>query len=113
MKRIAVISILLASAFFLGRFTGPDGERDPSGDRSSQKAMQQSMQAAPAYYTCSMHPQVRSIDPEAKCPICAMDLIPLVKGGEASDPGAIKLSNEAMALANVSTTFVSRDKPVR
>ncbi|HEX4342387.1 MAG TPA: efflux RND transporter periplasmic adaptor subunit [Verrucomicrobiae bacterium] len=31
------------------------------------------------YYTCTMHPSVRSQDPRAKCPICSMDLVPVVK----------------------------------
>ena len=28
------------------------------------------------YYTCTMHPSVRSHDPNGKCPICSMDLGP-------------------------------------
>ncbi len=35
-----------------------------------------------AYYTCTMHPSVRSQDPNGKCPICGMDLVP-VKGAPA------------------------------
>jgi membrane fusion protein, copper/silver efflux system len=31
------------------------------------------------YYTCAMHPSVKSHDPHAKCPICKMDLIPVPK----------------------------------
>jgi membrane fusion protein, copper/silver efflux system len=31
------------------------------------------------YYTCAMHPSVRSQDPKGKCPICGMDLIPVKK----------------------------------
>jgi len=35
------------------------------------------------YYTCTMHPSVHSKDP-GKCPICSMDLVPVLKkGGEA------------------------------
>src|SRR6267143_3064004 len=30
-----------------------------------------------AYYTCTMHPSVKSQDPKAKCPICGMDLVPV------------------------------------
>ncbi len=34
-----------------------------------------------SYWTCSMHPQVRS-DKPGKCPVCAMELIPIYKGEE-------------------------------
>ena len=30
------------------------------------------------YYTCTMHPSVHSKDP-GKCPICSMDLVPVMK----------------------------------
>ncbi|HEX4084866.1 MAG TPA: efflux RND transporter periplasmic adaptor subunit [Chthoniobacteraceae bacterium] len=33
------------------------------------------------YYTCTMHPSVRSYDPHGKCPICGMDLVPVYKKG--------------------------------
>lgn len=35
------------------------------------------------YYTCTMHPSVKSQDPKAKCPICGMDLVPVMKKGAA------------------------------
>lgn len=66
-------------------------------------------------WTCSMHPQIR-MDKPGKCPICAMDLIPLKKNsGENTsvDPSAIQLSDEAAALADVQTTRISREKPVK
>ena len=62
-----------------------------------------------------MHPQIRQ-DKPGKCPICAMDLIPVRKGsggGENSDPKAIQLSEEAAALADVQTSKVSRENPVK
>ncbi len=33
------------------------------------------------YYTCTMHPSVKSQDPNGKCPICSMDLVPVMKKG--------------------------------
>ncbi len=36
------------------------------------------------YYTCTMHPSVRSQDPHGKCPICSMDLVPVFKKGAAA-----------------------------
>src|SRR5579863_7860034 len=38
------------------------------------------------YYTCTMHPSVKSQDPKAKCPICSMDLVPVMKRGAAGAP---------------------------
>lgn len=48
--------------------------------------------AAPAapgdidYYTCTMHPSVRSQDPDGKCPICGMDLVPVKKAPPRAGP---------------------------
>lgn len=66
-------------------------------------------------WTCSMHPQIRQ-DKPGKCPICAMDLIPVRKSSfsdKATDPNAIQLSEEAAALADVQTSKVSRQNPVK
>lgn len=66
-------------------------------------------------WTCSMHPQIRQ-DKPGKCPICAMDLIPVRKSSfsdKAIDLNAIQLSEEAAALADVQTSKVSRQNPVK
>lgn len=66
-------------------------------------------------WTCSMHPQIRQ-DKPGKCPICAMDLIPVRKSSfsdKAIDPNTIQLSEEAAALADVQTSKVSRQNPVK
>ena len=44
--------------------------------RSAQQAKGASSNVA--YYTCTMHPFVRSQDPQGKCPICGMDLVPVM-----------------------------------
>ena len=36
------------------------------------------------YYTCTMHPSVHLHDPDAKCPVCGMNLVPIMKHGAAS-----------------------------
>lgn len=67
-------------------------------------------------WTCSMHPHIR-MDKPGKCPICAMDLIPLTQSSTAEmDPAAVHLTKEAAQLANVLTSVVSRqntEKEVR
>jgi len=62
-------------------------------------------------WTCSMHPNIR-MDKPGKCPICAMDLIPLSSmSSSGSDVMAIHLTKEAAQLANVQTSVVSRENP--
>ncbi len=39
------------------------------------------------YYTCTMHPSVHANEP-GKCPICSMDLVPVMKRGDARKPSA-------------------------
>lgn len=63
-------------------------------------------------WTCAMHPQIRMHEP-GKCPICAMDLIRLTQGGSTTDPETISMSQEAVQLANVRTTKVTRGNPVK
>jgi Cu(I)/Ag(I) efflux system membrane fusion protein len=50
------------------------------------------------YYTCTMHPSVRSERP-GKCPICSMDLVP------------VKKKNTAPAVPQAGTASVVRPKP--
>ncbi|MCX7549945.1 efflux RND transporter periplasmic adaptor subunit [Xanthomarina sp. F2636L] len=56
-------------------------------------------------WTCSMHPQIIQPEP-GDCPICGMDLIPAENGSEGLMPDEFKLTESAMALANVQTTIV-------
>jgi membrane fusion protein, copper/silver efflux system len=65
-------------------------------------------------WTCAMHPQIRMSQP-GKCPICGMELIPLNQNVTFSviDPNAVHLSKEAAQLANVLTSVVTKQKPVK
>jgi Cu(I)/Ag(I) efflux system membrane fusion protein len=99
-------SLLLILGIFLGwLFFHPSQKNKEKHDYSSEVVQG-------TIWTCAMHPQIRREEP-GKCPICGMDLIPLVQNSTASiDPGAIHLTAEAAQLANVLTTVVSRQKPV-
>ena len=56
-------------------------------------------------WTCSMHPQI--MQPEAgDCPICGMDLIPAESSAEGLMADQFKLTENAMALANIQTSTV-------
>src|SRR3990170_2396322 len=60
------------------------------------------------YWTCGMHPTVK-MDKPGKCPICAMDLVPVYEKGAGAEEGAvstIELSEHARNLAQVKTDVV-------
>lgn len=61
------------------------------------------------YWTCGMHPSVK-MDKPGKCPICAMDLVPVYeKGAGVEEEGAVatvELSERARKLAQVKTDVV-------
>ncbi len=58
-----------------------------------------------SYYTCSMHPTVRSPGP-GKCPICSMDLTPVTR--EEEQAGVIHIEENRRALLGIRTTKVVR-----
>ncbi|NAS31444.1 efflux RND transporter periplasmic adaptor subunit [Flavobacteriaceae bacterium R38] len=59
-------------------------------------------------WTCSMHPQIMQKEP-GSCPICSMDLIPVASSEEELSVNQIKMSENALALANVQTTVVGSE----
>ncbi len=72
------------------------GEHDHSGESGEQ------------LWTCSMHPQIMRPEP-GDCPICGMDLIPAESGGEGLAINEIKMTENAIALANIKTTLVGNE----
>jgi Cu(I)/Ag(I) efflux system membrane fusion protein len=77
-----------------------------------ETAADASTSSGSALYTCSMHPQVRSTDPDEKCPLCGMDLIPVPMedegAGSDADLPALSVSPRAAALMRVQVTPVER-----
>ncbi len=94
-----------------GIFAGWLFFHSPDKTELKQTGMEQVNNAS--VWTCAMHPQIRMNKP-GKCPICGMDLIPLSQGGASNtDPDAIRLTKEAAQLANVETSVVTIQKPVK
>jgi membrane fusion protein, copper/silver efflux system len=84
-----------------------------SSEKKEETHNHQVVESKAQIWTCAMHPQIR-MDKPGKCPICAMDLIPLVQGGNSgTDPAAVHLTKESAELANVLTTIVSSQNPVK
>ena len=108
MKRQSIIyGLLLISGIFLGwLFFHPSTVVNETQNQLYENKK-------PEIWTCAMHPQIR-MDKAGKCPICAMNLIPVSQSGTAGmDPSAIHLTKEAIQLANVETSIVTSGKPIR
>ncbi|GAB6096980.1 hypothetical protein JCM14469_32340 [Desulfatiferula olefinivorans] len=103
-KTIIIAAFCLITGLAAGMWMG--GGTEPEADRTSGPVMTEQ-----SIFTCSMHPQIRQGEP-GDCPICGMDLIPLIDEGEnAADAGAVRMSPHAMALAEVKTARVRMAEP--
>ena len=104
-NKYVIYSLLILAGLLLGRliFRAPHAETSQTGEINSEKE---------DVWTCAMHPHIR-MDKPGKCPICAMDLIPLAQNHVAGDADAIHFTSEAASLANVVTSVVSTQKSVK
>lgn len=93
-----VLGLLLGALFF-----GSDNKTVQ--DNATQNAEQ-------TIWTCTMHPQIRKTEP-GLCPICGMELVPLNADGADAGPSEVRMTPTAMQLANVQTSVVSKQKPVK
>lgn len=107
---IVLVVIVAIVAFILGGLLiGGNGSDQQIAAGDGQAGAAPADTAAPTLWTCSMHPQIRLPHP-GKCPICSMDLVPVqnAKAGESLKPNQIRLSKDAVELANIQTSPVTR-----
>lgn len=110
---IALVVIGLLAGYGLASL-GSGGDSHGHGTPTSAvSADAQAPAGAQQMYTCSMHPQVRSSDPNGKCPICGMDLIPvpLDEGDDMEEPGDVsqlRMTPRSAALMQVEVRRVER-----
>ncbi len=120
----AAVLVSITLAFIAGRFvSGPDhpeaGKDMTAVSTEAPTPKQLSHEDAktdaekPTVWTCSMHPHIRLPKP-GKCPICGMDLVPILSGrtadGNVDTSGLITMSEEAKRLAEVETVPVTRER---
>jgi len=99
MKKYVIYSGILIAGLVLGwLFFGSSSNNEAEHDHSETTSANQ-------MWTCSMHPQIMQPEP-GDCPICGMDLIPAEAGADGLAADQFKLTENAMALANIQTSVV-------
>lgn len=98
MKKYIIVIVTLVIGIALGWlfFAGDSAEDNHNHSLESVE-----------YWTCSMHPNVRSQE-SGDCPICGMDLIPAKSGGSVVDNSAITLTENQIRIANIRTMIVGK-----
>jgi membrane fusion protein, copper/silver efflux system len=116
---LALIAAGVLGGYLLAAGLNRDGSHDHPVAEAAEGESVQPAHARTQLYTCSMHPQVRSTNPDDKCPICGMDLIPVPVDDEADDVEAgpeLRLTPRAAALMQVEVFPAERrvlEMPVR
>jgi len=103
MKKILIYVVILAIGLLLGWFLfggSSNNETNPNHD---------TIQETNKMWTCSMHPQIMQQE-AGNCPICGMDLIPATSTSEGLRVDQFKLTENAMALANIQTSVFGNGK---
>ncbi len=98
---VTALVAFIAGAVTMGLFRSGTRESIPADSGESEAPI-------PEFYTCSMHPQIKQPEP-GKCPLCAMDLVPVFKGqGNADGARELTMSANAMKLAEVQSVPVEQ-----
>ncbi|NNK21903.1 MAG: efflux RND transporter periplasmic adaptor subunit [Winogradskyella sp.] len=101
MKKYVIYSAILVVGLLLGWLLFGGSSNKETEHNHSETAETNQM------WTCSMHPQI--MQPEAgDCPICGMDLIPAESSANGLAADQFKLTENAIALANIQTTIVGK-----
>jgi Cu(I)/Ag(I) efflux system membrane fusion protein len=105
-KHIFILIVVLTIGLLVGRYLVPS-----SPEAVHSHGSMDSSSVEPTIWTCSMHPQIQQPAP-GDCPICGMDLIPLLDDSSGDDgPRTLSMSESSRALADIQTVEVQRDYP--
>lgn len=107
-KNILFILSVLIAGIFLGWLLFY-----PSSKEKASEEHEHNHEKEATIWTCSMHPQIK-LDKKGKCPICAMDLIPLETDRKSSeiDDESIQISEAAAKLADIQTLIIEKGNSV-
>lgn len=103
------VALIIAALVIVYRIGRPAPE--PATELAAEAHEHGEDTSQPQMYTCSMHPSVRLPDPDAKCPICFMDLIPVTADEGEGNELRVRMSEAAAALSRIETAPVGRFFP--
>ncbi len=106
-KNIIYISVALIVGLLGGFLLFGGGSADKATNNAKDTHDHSEEIASNQMWTCSMHPQIMQPEP-GDCPICGMDLIPAESGADGLNANEIKMTDNAMALANIQTSLVGK-----
>ena len=101
MKKYAIYAAVLMAGLLLGWLFFGNSTNNETEHTHSEITIENQR------WTCAMHPQIMQTEP-GDCPICGMDLIPAESGSDGLLADQFKLTENAMALANIQTTTVGK-----
>lgn len=108
---IAVIFVVIVlGVTALGLSFQTPHEEDHDHDHSQETTFSESLlEEDEQEYTCSMHPSFRSTDPNERCPICGMELVPVASSAARDDDlTRIEFTGRSLALLDLQTYVVQR-----
>ena len=106
-KNIIYIGVALIVGLLGGFLIFGGGSADTATNKVTEDHNHSEEIASNQMWTCSMHPQIMKDEP-GDCPICGMDLIPAETGADGLNANEIKMTENAMALANIQTSVVGQ-----
>jgi len=105
-KNISIAAIVLILVIFFSWLLFFQPEESHEGHMHNTEKLTE-------VWTCSMHPQIKK-NKAGKCPICAMDLVPLETIASDDDNTTdIQMSKAAIALANIQTIVIKKGNPIK
>ncbi len=115
MRKLGIVVLLLAAlvlGYGLRGWLSPAGSGEPTAvsPEAEKGSAEEEAEADVQWWTCSMHPQIRRPKP-GRCPICAMELIPVATDAGEEEEGGLRrltVSEAAKALMEVQTSPVER-----
>ena len=108
-KTGAIVALVLGG-YIIGRLSDEHNGEIENGHIHDEAATDEGVNVE-TIWSCSMHPQIKQPDP-GNCPICGMDLIPVMTTDDTEGmPSTLTLSEAAKKLARIETVAVERRYP--